>query len=169
MKGMILRAATVLAFLPTMLKGQDAATLGLLERLALRASLDTTFGKVAPQSKRIFIDTVMVGADHAPGGIPLGPRNSARNAALTAAFQARVGSRKDAVDCEPRPCKLKDVDVFVALSVPIVDGDAAHVTVTIEQPGMSRRGGLFYVTWNVHMTRIRGQWRVTRVDQLGIS
>ncbi|MFL5615283.1 MAG: hypothetical protein ACJ796_16570 [Gemmatimonadaceae bacterium] len=145
----------------------------MLERLAVRAALDHSFGSTKA-GLRIVIDPMIVHANDAPGNRDSTLRESSRNAYLAQAFRARSLPRDSVLACNPRPCKLRDADVLVTLSEPAILGDKATVTVTTLRPvhlTSPRQVPIEtqYQTINVRFEKRGASWQVVGFDDLGMS
>lgn len=152
---------------------EAASTVSTLERLAVRAALDHSLGSAQP-GLRIVIDPMIVRANVAPGDRDSTLRESSRNSYLTQAFRARSLPRDSVLVCNPRPCKMRDVDVLVTLSEPAIVGDMATITVTTVRPVhlTSHREipiETQYQTINVRFEKHGASWQVVGFDDLGMS
>jgi hypothetical protein len=128
----------------------------ILEQLAIRPAMESSIGRPAP-GRRIVLNPIMVTPGTAPAAGNKGLRDSVRSQALAAEFGGRVAERVDYAAGE----------VFVSLSIPVISGNDAHVTVTTSRREVHGRN--FYATYNVVMQRRRGVWVIVRLEQLGIT
>lgn len=156
---------TLLLGVITTVQQEGAGTVSMLERLALRVAVERAVGVAKPGS-RVVIDPMIVSAGDAPGARTASRRDEQRNDALSAEVGARVLSGETVLDCTVRPCSLRDADVFVSLSAPMIMGNRGTVSVTTLQRA---RRGLHYRTISVHMERVGATWKVVGVTELGVS
>lgn len=139
----------------------------LLERLALQAAIDRAeWLKIRPGVSRIVIDPMIVRANEAPGARDSVERSPLSHAALVAFFQGRSAPRLSVIDCNRRPCRLRDADLLVMLAKPSIQDTKASVTVTLTYPGRRHHD---YETVNVLFERQGAAWKVVGFQQLGIS
>lgn len=156
---------TLLLGVITSVQQEGAGTVTVLERLALRIAVERAVGVIKPGS-RIVIDPMIVSSGDAPGARTASRRDDRRNDALSAEVGGRVLSGEAVLDCTVRPCSLRDADVFVSLSAPVMVGNRGTVSVTTLQRA---RRGLHYRTISVEMVRQGSAWKVVGVTELGVS
>jgi hypothetical protein len=165
MSGRMIKSLFALLLCSRTLVGQQSAnTTSIVERLAVQAALERAH--LTSQNLRIVIDPMIAYANVAPGYRDSTLRDAERNTYLTKSFRARSGQRKDVIACRAHACTLRDADVLVTLSQPMINGPNAQATVTTLQ----RTGrGTAYTTVNVHLERRSADWKVVSFDDLGMS
>lgn len=138
MAGGIAVGATAFLLGVTMSVQQEmAGAVSVLERLALRVAIERAVGVIKP-SLRIVVDPMMVSSGEAPGGRTTNRRDDQRNDALIAEVGGRVLPAEAVLDCTVKPCRLRDADVFVSLSAPVIEGTKGTLSVTTLP--LARRG-----------------------------
>lgn len=115
----------------------------------------------------VAINPMMVKEGQAPGIMPARVRDADKTDAIANALGAKSLPRSEAIICSQRQCEFRGGDLYVSLSEPRIDGKNVVVTVTVET--RARRGGLFYETIHLTLTREGDGWKVVNLVQLGIT
>lgn len=150
-------------------------SLSMIERLAVETAIARS--EVDKDRRlRIVIDPMVVHGDEAPGARDVKERESNRQAYLLRSFGARSLRRQAVIDCTSKPCKMPEADLLVTLSEPQFGGDTAFVTVTTLRPitrdttaGPIKAGATQYMTMKIFLRRVGADWKVLRIEELGIS
>ena len=152
----------VVTALPGAALSQASEHASTVEVIGARAML----ARAGIPNKRVVVDQAFAKPDQAPGSPSayVGLRASERNQAFVRDLKAAVGG-VELRDCSK--CRVKDADVVLALSDPVILGDSASLTVTAY---WNRAGdALDYETVRFDLRFSHGRWEIVKATQLGVS